>query len=221
VVWISFLFLALLALPMLSPHRLNLRFTCVLFGPLCLLGGLGFCYVFTSVRNWLAVLDGRLVVGLAAAALAVAAAVDYHTFQSMFVQKDLRDLSLKMILDSTQPTSGPRVTQTIARSQGSVPGISAAEKLAQNESTPEHFLELSLLYHQAGRYQDCIDAAKKALQLKPDYAEAYNNIAAAYEAMSQWDLAIENAQQAVRLKPDFQLARNNLAYSQAQKQRAR
>ena len=36
------------------------------------------------------------------------------------------------------------------------------------------------------KYQECIDAARKALRLKPDYPEAYNNIAAAYEAMSMW-----------------------------------
>src|SRR5919197_5621189 len=100
-----------------------------------------------------------------------------------------------MILDSAKPTQASAVTQSGA--QESLAAISAAEKLAQNESTPEHFLELSLLYHQAGRYQDCIDAAKKALQLKPDYAEAYNNIAAASDAIAQWYFRAENGQQAV------------------------
>ena len=76
---------------------------------------------------------------------------------------------------------------------------------------------MSLQYHQAGKYQECIDAARKALRLKPDYPEAYNNIAAAYEAMSMWDPAIEAAQQALRLKPDYQLAKNNLAWSMSQK----
>ena len=40
--------------------------------------------------------------------------------------------------------------------------------------------------------------AQEALRRKPDYPEAYNNIAAAYEAMSMWDPAIEAAQQALR-----------------------
>jgi tetratricopeptide (TPR) repeat protein len=95
--------------------------------------------------------------------------------------------------------------------------LAAAASLAEKQPSPENYLNLSLLYHRAGRYQDCIAAAKKALRLKPDYAEAYNNIAAAYESMAQWDQAIEAAQQAIRLKPDFQLARNNLAYSRTQK----
>ena len=95
--------------------------------------------------------------------------------------------------------------------------ISAVEQLAATQPTPEHYLNLSDLYHQARRYQDSIDAAKKALRLKPDYAEAYNNIAASYEDMRQWDQAIEAAQQALRIKPDFQLAKNNLAWAQSQK----
>ena len=105
----------------------------------------------------------------------------------------------------------------LATSQNPPDPIAAAAQLAASQPTPENYLNLSLLYHRAGRYPECIEAAKKALRLKPDYAEAYNNIAAAYQSMQQWDQAIAAAQQAVRLKPDFTLARNNLAYSLAQK----
>jgi tetratricopeptide (TPR) repeat protein len=73
------------------------------------------------------------------------------------------------------------------------------------------------MYHQAGRFQDCIDAAKKALKLKPDYAEAYNNIAAANEALGRWDDAIDAARHALRIDPNLQLAKNNLAWSESQK----
>ena len=63
----------------------------------------------------------------------------------------------------------------------------------------------------------CIAAAKAALAILPTSAEAWNNIAAAYEDLHMWDEAINAAQQALRLKPDFQLARNNLAWSESQK----
>jgi tetratricopeptide (TPR) repeat protein len=85
---------------------------------------------------------------------------------------------------------------------------------------PEDYLDLSLRYHQTGRYQQSIEAAQMALRLRPDYAEAYNNIAAAYESMKDWDRAIAAAREAVRIKPDFALARNNLAYSLEQKRLA-
>jgi tetratricopeptide (TPR) repeat protein len=83
--------------------------------------------------------------------------------------------------------------------------------------SPEDYLARSLAYHQAGRYQECIRAAEEALRLRPDYAEAYNNIAAAYQSMARLDEAIAAAEQALRLKPDFQLARNNLQYAREQK----
>ncbi len=83
--------------------------------------------------------------------------------------------------------------------------------------TAEDWLNVSLRDNQAGQYKKSIADARQALRLRPNYAEAYNNIAAAYDSMHNWDQAIAAAQMAVRLKPDFQLARNNLAWAQSQK----
>lgn len=110
----------------------------------------------------------------------------------------------------------PTALQYLARARLGENELQTAERLARTAPTPENLLTLSLLDHRNGRYQECIDAARQALKLRPDYAEAWNNIAAAYEAMSQWPQAVEAAREAVRLKPDFQLAKNNLAYSEAQ-----
>lgn len=102
---------------------------------------------------------------------------------------------------------------------GAEPGASSAPASGV-ALRPEDYLDLSLRRHQAGRYQECIEAAQKALRLRPDYAEAYNNIAAAYQSMRDWDRAIAAAREALRIKPDFPLARNNLAYSLEQKKLA-
>jgi hypothetical protein len=83
--------------------------------------------------------------------------------------------------------------------------------------TPEYFLNQSLAHYQAGEFDDCIAAAKEALKLKPDMAEAFNNIAACYASMRMWKEAIGAAAEAVRLKPDFQVARNNLAWADEQR----
>ena len=107
--------------------------------------------------------------------------------------------------------------QYLANSANIKPPLVVAEQLAEAQPTPEHYLNLSLLYHQAGKYQECIDTAQKAIKLKPDYAEAYNNIAAANEALFRWDDAIAAAQHALRINPNFQLAKNNLAWSLSQK----
>jgi tetratricopeptide (TPR) repeat protein len=83
--------------------------------------------------------------------------------------------------------------------------------------TPESLLNASLRFYQTGDFQNSLDTARKALALRPDYAEAYNNIAAAYASMKKWDEAIEAAREALRLKPDFPLAKNNLAWAESEK----
>lgn len=96
------------------------------------------------------------------------------------------------------------------------------QKAGQGSETPanmtaEDWLNASLADNLAGRYEKSIQDARSALQLRPDYAEAYNNIAADYQSMHKWDEAISAAQTALRLKPDFQLAKNNLAWSISQR----
>ena len=83
--------------------------------------------------------------------------------------------------------------------------------------TAEDFINESLGLNQAGRYVESIAAARKALQLSPNSAEAWNNIAADNEALHRWDDAIAAAQKAISLRPGFQLAKNNLAWSLAQR----
>ena len=87
--------------------------------------------------------------------------------------------------------------------------------------TPEDLLNESMQLNQAGKYDASIAAARAALALRPNFAEAWNNIAAGYAAKRKWDQAIDAARRAVALKPDFQLAKNNLAWSLSQKEKAK
>jgi len=77
-------------------------------------------------------------------------------------------------------------------------------------------LNLSLAYYNVGKYQDCIDAAYKALEYQPDFAEAYNNICSAHNELKQWDLAVDACSKALQYKPDYQLAKNNLNWAKSQ-----
>jgi tetratricopeptide (TPR) repeat protein len=56
------------------------------------------------------------------------------------------------------------------------------------------------------------------MQLRPNFPEAYNNIAAANNAMGRWDEGIRAANEALRLNPNYVLARNNLQWALQQKQ---
>jgi len=95
--------------------------------------------------------------------------------------------------------------------------VTARELLAmidqQQAKTPEHFLALSLQNYNEGKFEESIADAQRALTLKPDYAEAFNNICAANNKLGRFEEASKACEQALRIKPDFDLARNNLQYA--------
>ncbi|MGO9094568.1 MAG: tetratricopeptide repeat protein [Bryobacteraceae bacterium] len=111
--------------------------------------------------------------------------------------------------------------ERLATAQHPASPVALAELKVKQYPSSDNFLQLSLVYHQAGRFRDCIAAAQEALRLRPEFAEAYNNMAAGYQSLGMWDEAIKAASEALRIRPDFALARNNLAYAQAQKRAAR
>jgi tetratricopeptide (TPR) repeat protein len=79
--------------------------------------------------------------------------------------------------------------------------------------TPEYYLDLSLRFYREERYPESIVASRRALDLRPGYAEAWNNICAACNKLGRYDEAVAACEQALRSRPDFELARNNLEYA--------
>jgi tetratricopeptide (TPR) repeat protein len=112
-------------------------------------------------------------------------------------------------------------TRLSSLAQNANQSLEAAAALAQKQPSPENWLSYSLLLYQAGRYRDCIEAASQSLRLRPDYAEAWNNIAAAHNSLREWNEGIRAADQALRLNPNFELARNNRAWAISQQQVAK
>jgi len=98
--------------------------------------------------------------------------------------------------------------------------VVVSQPAAGGVETAGSLLDRSLRLYQTGNFQGSIDVARKALTLKPDYAEAYSNIAAGFASLQRWDEAINAAHEALRLKPDFPLARNNLRWAEGEKQKA-
>ena len=79
--------------------------------------------------------------------------------------------------------------------------------------TPEFYLARSLQFYGEERYVESIVASRLALDRRPGYAEAWNNIGAAYNKLGRYDEAAAACEEALRYKPDFELARNNLQYA--------
>jgi tetratricopeptide (TPR) repeat protein len=89
----------------------------------------------------------------------------------------------------------------------------------ENGSMPQSisaFLDLSLQFYNQGEYLKCIAACNEALKLSPDYAYAYNNIAAADIKLKQWNDAIAAAKKALAINPKYPLATGNLNYAESQ-----
>lgn len=99
------------------------------------------------------------------------------------------------------------------------------EQTAAANPTVANYVNLSLAYYQAGRFQQCIDAAQKAVAPAGpagdasvhDVAAAHNNVCACHVQLGQWDPAIAACERALELKPGWQLALNNLARATSEK----
>ena len=94
--------------------------------------------------------------------------------------------------------------------------LQAIEASAATYTTPQQFLDLSLEYYRAGQFEKCIAAAKTAVKLKPDYAQAWSNMCAAYNELGNFAEGKKAGDEAVRLAPDNPMAKANLAWSEGE-----
>jgi tetratricopeptide (TPR) repeat protein len=78
-------------------------------------------------------------------------------------------------------------------------------------------IQQSLELYRAADYRNSATAARKAVTLDPNSAEAWNNVAAAEAAQHHWNAAIAAAERAIALKPGLEIAHNNLAWALQQR----
>lgn len=79
--------------------------------------------------------------------------------------------------------------------------------------TAQRYLTEGLQQYDLGKYEKSIALNIQVLRIKPDNAEAYNTICAAYNQMRKWPDAIKACTKAIDLNPDYNLAKNNLAWA--------
>ena len=63
--------------------------------------------------------------------------------------------------------------------------------------------------YDSGNYGDAVQSASEAIELKPDYAAAYNNRGNSYNALKQYERAIDDYDKAVELDPSYAAAYSN------------
>ena len=94
--------------------------------------------------------------------------------------------------------------------------LKKAEKDAVTLNSPESYLELSLKYYNHGDYERCIKACDNALKLRPNYAEAYNNICSAYNKLKMFEKAVVACEKSLSIKSEYALAQGNLNWAKQQ-----
>lgn len=95
--------------------------------------------------------------------------------------------------------------------------VKGAEELIRQNPTAENYLILSEAHFLTGDYQKSLEAAKKAIELKPGSSAAYNDMGAAYVSMGRIDEGISAVREALKIDPDNQRARVNLVEWQKEK----
>jgi tetratricopeptide (TPR) repeat protein len=162
----------------------------------------------------------RLIGAIAESELAVQVNADYLPARYLVMQiySDQGDRSkLRAAAENMLQRFPSDSTAARFLAQANSPNGIPTATLAAGARTADDYINMSLMYYRARKFDDSIKASQEALKLQPNYAAAYNNIAAAYAELHDWDHAIAAANEALRIQPDFQLARNNLAWAESQK----
>jgi tetratricopeptide (TPR) repeat protein len=91
------------------------------------------------------------------------------------------------------------------------------QALSESTQMLERFPSSIVLYNIAGasnagliQFDAAIDSYKQALKIKPDYAQAYSNMANALRDKGDLDASIDSCKQALKIKPDYAEAYNNM-----------
>ncbi len=86
----------------------------------------------------------------------------------------------------------------------------ASYKKETDRLSATDWFERALAHQKAKRYTEAIEAYDKAIELKQEYAYAYNNRGLAYFALNQNEKAIANYNKSIELKPENFKAYNNM-----------
>ncbi|MFI5184210.1 MAG: tetratricopeptide repeat protein, partial [Vicinamibacteria bacterium] len=93
------------------------------------------------------------------------------------------------------------------------PALAAFERAAKQARVPITFYNLGTLYMKGAQPSKARLAFERAVELKPDYADANNSLGALLAQGGEVPAAIERFRSALKAKPDFADALNNLGYA--------
>lgn len=76
---------------------------------------------------------------------------------------------------------------------------------------PQKHFDRGDTYFEQGLYSEAVEEYKKAIEIKPDWALAHNNLGLTYTKINRQNLAIQEYNEAIKLDPNLAEAHYNLA----------
>ncbi|MFQ6072409.1 MAG: tetratricopeptide repeat protein [Methanosarcinales archaeon] len=97
------------------------------------------------------------------------------------------------------------------------PSLKVPEFLSKDKKAELYAVDVGRFYYEIGDYNKAIECTDKAIELNPEYAEAYIVHGIAYYSKGELDLAINDFNVAIKLNPDLAEAYINRGIAYAEK----
>lgn len=120
-------------------------------------------------------------------------------------------LPIVYLFFKTQGTPDLQQQQPIANQAPAI-DLAALEKTAKENPSFDNLINLSIAYINNNLPAKSIDYLKKALELNPKSAVAYNNLGVANIMIAHYQNGIDACEKAIAIDSSFQLAKNNLKW---------
>ncbi|MBA7529487.1 Cell division coordinator CpoB [subsurface metagenome] len=84
--------------------------------------------------------------------------------------------------------------------------IIVLEKVPTMACNPDYWFWIGYHLYKAGKYKEAIVAYRRAIQIKPNYAEAYLTMGVTYEKLGRWEEVIDSYKKVIDLNPGWDLS---------------
>ncbi|MBQ9535011.1 MAG: tetratricopeptide repeat protein [Clostridia bacterium] len=125
-------------------------------------------------------------------------------------KKLIRDPDDDTLLNELQERYDENIEKLKAALKATIKSIEAADP-----TSPWGYFNRAYRYFEEGKLEEAIADYDKAIELKPDDADAYNNRGNVHDELGEYKKAIEDYDEAIKLKTDYADAYNNRGVAHA------
>lgn len=137
--------------------------------------------------------------------------IAYNNMGSAYIALDLPDKAIKYLKEALKINPDFDLAKNnLRQARNKI----EEEKIFKKNHSYNEWITLSVEFYQNGQYKSCIRACRRALEIKSQSVEAYNNICSAYNKLGKYKKARDACQKALDINPDMERAKNNLKVSE-------